>query len=130
MFFIYWFLICLVALATLVQFVLHHSRYFPEPDEWSIMASFGQIIITLAFFVTNRVLQSYFFFIVTRWNKQKPTNDKAELKEHSTYFWWLLMDLKYIRQHQTKFYEFIKIIYLLNNHNVINPSRTKFQIKF
>ena len=130
MFFIYWFLICLVALATLVQFVLHHSRYFPEPDEWSIMASFGQIIITLAFFVTNRVLQSYICNSVTRWNKQKPTNDKAELKEHSTYFWWLLMDLKYIRQHQTKFYEFIKIIYLLNNHNVINPSRTKFQIKF
>ena len=130
MFFIYWFLICLVALATLVQFVLHHSRYFPEPDEWSIMASFRQIIITLAFFVTNRVLQSYFCNNVTRWNKQKPTNDKAELKEHSTYFWWLLMDLKYIRQHQTKFYEFIKIIYLLNNHNVINPSRTKFQIKF
>lgn len=130
MFFIYWFLICLVALATLVQFVLHHSRYFPEPDEWSIMASFGQIIITLAFFVTNRVLQSYFCNNVTRWNKQKPTNDKAELKEHSTYFWWLLMDLKYIRQHQTKFYEFIKIIYLLNNHNVINPNRTKFQIKF
>ena len=130
MFFIYWFLICLVALATLVKFVLHHSRYFPEPDEWSIMASFGQIIITLAFFVTNRVLQSYFCNSVTRWNKQKPTNDKAELKEHSTYFWWLLMDLKYIRQHQTKFYEFIKIIYLLNNHNVINPSRTKFQIKF
>ena len=130
MFFIYWFLMCLVALARLVQFVLHHSRYYPEPDGWSIMASFGQIIITLAFFVINRVLQSYFCKNVTRWNKQKPTNNKAELKEHSTYFWWLLIDLKYIRQHQTKFYEFIKIIYLLNNHNVINPSRTKFQIKF